>query len=213
MNRPGLQGVPWMLWTVYGWLAATLSVSAATIDTEFIQRPWPNQQMHELEVGRHEVRWRQWASRTDGIFAGVRFETPLARQTVWQLANDYQDVSHTVPGVTAVRFLEQSETHEVIEVDVKVLWKRLTLNFEVEKEPPRIMRFRLVNRALGEYRGVCVFEESTGTSVELATWLKPAHPVPMGLLLVVERIALLHGAREFLIQCDRNSAAVASQAR
>ena len=203
MSGAAPRRAPWLWWAAGGWLAATLNVSAAAIDTELIQRPWPDQQVHEFEVGRHAVRWRQRASRTDGIFAGVRFEIALPRQTVWTLANERQDVGRTIPGVTAVRVLEQSETREVIDVDVKVLWHRVTLHFEVEKEPPRVVRFRLVNRALGEYRGVCVFEESPGTSVELATWLQPARPVPMGLLLLVERMALLQGARQFLLQCDR----------
>lgn len=190
------------------------SGSPGAIDTQFLERPWSRQRVRELEVGRHPVRWRERASRQEGIFAGVRFEAPLERRAVWELSNDYHDVGHTVPGVVAVRYLERSETHEIIQIDAKVLWKKLTLNFQVEKEPPRVVRFRLVNAVLGEYRGVCVYEESrrdaasgrgsAGTTVELTTWLKPSRPVPMGLLLTVERIALLHGVREFLEACDRH---------
>ena len=164
-------------------------------------------------MGRHPVRWRQRASKADGLFAGVRFTAPLPQQAVWDLANDYQDVGQITPGVTAVRYLERSETREVIQLDVKVLWKTLTLTFEVEKEPPRLMRFRLVNEALGEYRGISVFAEEgpaggahpSGTGVELATWLKPSRPVPMGLLLLVERMAMLQAAREFLETCERSA--------
>jgi hypothetical protein len=129
------------------------------IDTSFIERPWPKQWMREFEVGRDLVRWRQRAHKQDGIFAAVRFEPPLPRQTVWDLANDYQDIGQGVPGVTAVRYLEQSPTRQVVQLDVKVLWKTLTLTFEVEQEPPKAVRFRLVNEALGEFRGVCIFEE------------------------------------------------------
>ena len=155
------------------------------------------------------------ANWSSSHFAGVRFTAPLAQQAVWDLANDYQDVGRITPGVTAVRYLERSETREVIQLDVKVLWKQLTLTFEVEKEPPRIMRFRLVNEALGEYRGISVFaqEEPEGgegaprTGVEMATWLKPNRPVPMGLLLLVERMAMLQAAREFLETCERSGGA------
>lgn len=188
---------------------------SSPIDTEFLQRQWPRQRVRELEVGRYPVRWRERASRKEGIFAGVRFEAPLERRAVWELSNDYNDVGHNVPGVVAVRYLERSETHEVIQIDAKVLWKKLTLNFEVEKEPPRIIRFRLVNAALGEYRGICSYEEQptsvtgqpVGTTVELTTWLKPARPVPMGLLLMVERMALLQGVREFLKACAQHQTA------
>ena len=173
---------------------------AADIDTDALERPWPGQWVHEFEVGRDPVRWRQRADKEEGIFAAVRFEAPLPRQAVWDLANEYQDIGHITPGVTAVRYLERSETREVIQVDVKVLWKSLTLTFEVEKEPPRAVRFRLVNEALGEYRGVSVFTEEAAdrTGVELAAWLNPARPIPMRLLLVVERMVMLHAAREFL---------------
>ncbi|MBI2105124.1 MAG: hypothetical protein HYT90_06090 [Candidatus Omnitrophica bacterium] len=163
-------------------------------------------------MGRHPVRWRQRASKQDGIFAGVRFAAPLPRQAVWDLANDYQDIGRTTPGVRAVRYLERSETREVIQLDVKVLWKQLTLTFEVEKEPPRIMRFRLVNEALGEYRGISVFAEEpgggerpAGTGIEMATWLKPSRPVPMGLLLLAERMVMLKAADEFLETCERSA--------
>lgn len=205
------------------WLAAPL-VLAATIDTDFIERPWPKQWVREFEVGRYPVRWRQRVSKQDGLFAGVRFTARLPRQAVWDLANDYQDIGRITPGVTAVRYLERSETREVIQLDVKILWKQLTLTFEVEKEPPRIMRFRLVNEALGEYRGISVFAEEepagpatndvgggaggerpAGTGVEMATWLKPSRPVPLGLLLLAERVVMLQAAREFLESCDRSA--------
>ena len=198
------------------WLACALlgaqSVLAGTIDTDFLQQPWPKQRVRETEVGRHAVRWRERASKQDGIFAGVRFSAPLDRQTTWNLANEYQEIGTMTPGVTAVRVIEQSEHRQVIQIDVKVLWKTLRLNFEVEQEPPSAIRFRLANQALGEYRGLCAFEErrdaggetAAATDVELVTWLKPARPVPAGLLLLAERIALLQGTRKFLEACDRS---------
>ena len=185
----------------------------ASIDTDFIQRPWPHQWVHDLEVGRYPARWRQRASKTDGIFAGVRFEVPLSRQAAWDLSSDYQDIGKMTPGVTAVRYLERTANREVIQVDVKVLWKTLQLTFEVEKEPPKAMRFRLVNEVLGEYRGVCLLEEppsdgtnvnaSPRTSVELATWVKPSRPIPMGLLLLVERVTMLRAAKRFVNSCEQ----------
>lgn len=199
--------------TLLGVVLVAGPVLAGTIETDFLQRPWPRQVVRDLEVGRYEVRWRQRASARDGIFAGVRFEVPLAQDIVWDRANDYRDIGQMTPGVSAVRFLEQQPTRQVIQLDIKVLWKTLQLTFEVEQEPPTVIRFRLVNEALGEYRGVCVLEphpHSEGdqphvekTAMELATWLKPARPVPAGLILFVERMTLLQGVKEFLESCEQ----------
>ena len=192
------------------------SHTASTIETDFLERSWPRQWVRDLEVGRYEVRWRQRASRNDGIFAGVQFVAPLEQHTVWELANDYSDIGKVTPGVTAVRFLKQDANRQVIQIDVKVLWKTLQLNFEVEQDPPNAVRFRLRNQALGEYRGVCVFKEAArqagedqpnGTTVELSTWLKPTRPVPMGLLLVVERMTFLQGVKSFLETCEKHGTA------
>lgn len=195
-------------------LLVCASAWAEAIDTAFIEAPWPKQRVQETEVGRHAVRWRSRASKQDGIFAGVGFAASLDEAAVWKIANEYQDVGKMTPGVTAVRYLERSDTHEKIAIDVKILWKTLTLTFDVEKEAPRIMRFRLVNKALGEYRGVCRFDAAPAskdgmpsTTVELATWLKPAHPVPMRLLLTVERMTMLQGARKFLDAIDQQAQA------
>ncbi len=201
---------------------AVSSRAGSTIETDFLERPWPKQWVRNLEVGRDEVRWRQRASRKGGIFAGVRFTAPLPREQVWELANDYSDIGKTTPGVTAVRFLKQDSNHQVIQIDVKVLWKTLRLNFEVEQDPPKIVRFRLRNQALGEYRGVCVFEDPSNsagpgqpkaTTVELSTWLKPNRPIPMGLLLVVERMTFLQGVKSFLETCETHPTATASEPR
>ena len=188
-------------------------LSAGTIDTEFLQKPWPKQIIRHLEVGRYEVQWRQRASRRDGVFAGVRFLAPLDRQSVWDKTNDFSELGRMTPGVTAVRFLEQGPTRQVIQLDVKVLWKTLQLTFEVEQDPPRAIRFRLVNEVLGEYRGVCWLEDPLETAagtesqsktlVELATWLQPSRPLPMGLILVVERMTFLEGVKSFLEECER----------
>jgi hypothetical protein len=190
------------------WLSALLILGcpawAGSIDTAVIERPWPKQRSRQLEVGRYPVRWRCSAVKRQGIFAGVGFEVPRARPQVWERANAYRDIGQMTPGVTAVRYLERSETRQVIQVDMKILWKTLTLTFEVEREPPRAVRFRLANRALGEYLGLCLFEETpAGTSIELATWLQPSRPVPAGLLLAVERMTMLRAAREFLETCEK----------
>ena len=182
------------LWLV-GALLISTTVCAGTIDSHLLQQPWPKQRVRELEVGRYPVRWRERANRKDGILAGVSFHAPLDRQTVWKLANDYQDIGHVTPGVSAVRFLENTPTRQVIQLDVKILWKTLQLTFEVEQDPPNAVRFRLVNDAVGEYLGLCTFEESIGagteaasaavTAVEVSTWFKPSRPVPTGLILLV----------------------------
>ena len=196
-----------------GLCCATVSALAATIDTEFVERPWPEQRVRHVEVGRDDVAWREHATKREGIFAGVRFTAPLARQAVWDMSADYQDLGTMTPGVSGVRILDQSARREVIQVDIKVLWKRLSLTFEIERDPPGAIRYRLMNEALGEYRGVCLLTDAgspsggrspaQGTTVELSTWLKPSRPVPVGLLLVAERIILLQGVRTFLKDCQR----------
>ena len=193
-------------------VAAVIGASAAfaAIDTSFIEGPWPKERVRQTEVGRYPVRWRSRIAKGEGIFAGVRFTAPLDVQTIWGMTSDYQDIGTKVPGVKRVRILERSETREVIAIDVQVLWKKLTLTFEVERDPPRASRFRLVNELLGEYRGIALYTpQERGTAVELSTWLKTAAPVPAGLLLGVERMALLQGAREFLEDCDRRLQAAA----
>lgn len=186
-------------------LVGALPAWAGTIETEFIQRPWSKQVVRELEVGRHHVRWRHLVSRRDGLFTGARFTAPLGRQEAWDRATAYTDIGQITPGVTAVRFLEDTPARQVIQVDIKVLWKELRLTFEVERDPPEIVRFRLLHQILGEYRGALWLEptpDGQGTVMDLATWFKPSRPVPLGLLLVVERMVLLQGAREFLESCE-----------
>ena len=197
------------------WVAVFLlpaALSAGAIDTEFLQKPWPKQIVRHLEVGRQEVQWRQRASRREGVFVGVRFLAPLDRQAVWDKTSDFSDIGRMTPGVSAVRFLEQGPTRQVIQLDVKVLWKQLQLIFEVEQDPGQAIRFRLVNEVLGEYRGVCWLEDPPSaaagggqapqTVVELATWLKTSRPIPAGLLLFIERKVFLDGVKNFLKECE-----------
>lgn len=197
----------------WGWLGLGLiglasTTIAWTIETDQLVHPWPKQWTHDFEVGRHTVHWRQRASRTEGVFAGVRFHVPRERHAVWDLANEYEDVGRITPGVRAVRYLEQSPTRQVIQLDLKILWKDLTLTFEVERDPPREVRFRWLDHRFGEFRGVCAFEELAAsetngaptTNVDMATLFKSTRPVPMNLLLAVERLALLQAVRRFLEQ-------------
>ena len=190
---------------------ACASDGATAIDTERLQSTWPNQLAQQLEVGRAEVRWRQRASRTDGLFAGVAFTASADRARVWRMATAYDDIGRITPGVLAVRYLERQPTRQVIQVDLKVLWRTLRLTFEVEQEPPDAIRFQLIHQFIGEYRGVCLFREipsttsgapSTETLVELSTWYQPSRPVPMRLLLLVERMTLLQGTKSFLRACE-----------
>jgi len=191
-------------------LWAMLSDICLAIDTERLQRAWPGQVVRQVEVGRSEVRWRQYASRAEGLFAGVAFTAPADRARVWRMATDYDGIGRITPGVLAVRYLERQPTRHVIQVDLKVFWKTLRLTFEVEQEPPNAVRFQLMHQRVGTYRGVCVFQEvpsangdpSMHTRVELSTWYQPSRPVPMRLLLLVERMTLLQGTRSFLRACE-----------
>ena len=97
------------------WLALVVAPAAwAAIDTGFIEQPWPRERAREIEAGKYPVRWRERGSKRDGIFAGVRFTAPLDRAAVWKLSSDYRQVGRATPGVTAVRFLEESDTRQVI---------------------------------------------------------------------------------------------------
>jgi len=184
------------------------AVRAGSIDTSRLEEPWPREHVRELEVGRHPVRWRQYARPEDGIFAGVSFVAPTDVQTTWNLTTDYRDLGAITPGVSDVQYLEQSEARDVIRVEIKVLWKTLYLTFEIEREPPLISRFRLANELIGEYRGMCRFQtdDSGGTAVDMATWLKPSHPVPARLILLVQRMVLLPAVRDFMDECERHLA-------
>lgn len=174
------------------------------IDTGVLERPWPRQQVREYEIYKYAVRWRQRVSKTEGIFAGANFTAPSTRDRTWALATDYTDLGRMTPGVSSVRFLEKTPTRQIVQIDVKILWKDLTLTFEVEQDPPNALRFRLVNDFIGEYRGVSLFRlEGEQTAVELATWLKPAVKVPSRLILWAERVVLLKGIRSFLQTCER----------
>ena len=178
------------------------------IDVEALRHPWHRQHVHSLEVGRYPVRWRQAVSRAEGLKVGVRFTAPLPRQQVWTLTTDYRDVGQMTPGIVRIHVTEESPQRQVIEMDVKVLWKRLRLVFEVEQDPPREIRFRWRDAHIGELRGLCVLEESSspdeanGTLIEFSTWFRPFRPVPLGLLTVVERTALLQSVKQFLKACE-----------
>lgn len=172
--------------------------------------------MRELEVGRYPVRWRQRASRREGVFAGLEFDAPCSRAQLWQQTTDYADFQEKVPGVSRVTVREESPVRRTIDIEMRVLWRTFRLAFEVEEARAADhdeIRFRLAHEVIGEYRGVCWLRDPPAapgaqpdrahTTVGLATWLKPARPVPMGLILLTERMAFLHGVQNFLESLDR----------
>lgn len=176
---------------------------AGSIDTAFLERRWPHQHEREFEVHKYPVRWRQLLTKREGIFTGAAFFSPSPVQRTWDLATDFTDLGRMTPGVSAVRFLEQTPTRQVVEADVKVLWKDLTLRFEIEQDPPRAIRFRLVNDFIGEYRGVGLFRASgEGTAVEVSTWVQPAVKISPGLIVFAERVVMMKGIRNFLKTCE-----------
>lgn len=193
-------------------LALAVPLHAQQAEFLPLHQPWPKQMVRDLEVGRHPVRWRHRVSRAEGLFAGVRFQAPTDRATTWKLATDYSDVGRKTPGITAVHVLEQTATRQLIQIDAKVLWKTISLIFEVEQDPPQRMTFRLQHSSVGTFEGVCVFDNApdapgvgpTPTIVELSSHLKPTRPVPLRLLLTVERMTFLKGVKEFLETCERH---------
>lgn len=195
-----------------GWWWAGSTVSAGTIDTSILEQPWPGEWVRESEVHKYTVRWRQRLDKKEGLFVGIRFTAPTDRQTTWAMATDFSDIGSTMPNVTAVRYLEKSPTRQVIQIDAKILWKTIQLNFEIEKDAPDALRFRLVNEFLGDYRALVSFKDPTpafhssepaNTLVEMMTWLQPARPVPLRLLAAVERMMFLRAAKEFLLACEQ----------
>jgi hypothetical protein len=192
--------------------AALSQPASGAIDTNFLEQPWPKQRVHEFEVGRHPVRWRQLAGRERGIFAGAQFTTASPLQTTWDLATEYRDVGAMTPGVTAVTTSTHDDRHQTVDVTVKVLWRVLHLRFEVEQDPPRAVRFHVVNDLVGDYRGALLLapsEDGQGTRGEVLTWFQPARPLPQGLVLTVQRMVLLQGVREFMAACDDAAAPAA----
>lgn len=205
-----VRGLVWGLLVLGGVWLPSLGF-AGTIETAFLEQPWPRQHVRETEVYKYAVRWRQRVSRTEGLSAGVQFTAPTDRGTTWALATDFTEVGNLTPGVKAVRYLEQTPTRQVIQLDVQVLWITTQMTFEVEQDPPNAVRFRMVHDLVGEYRGVLLLKDPAGafrssspanTALEMATWLKPNRPVALGLLATVQRMILLRGVRDFLRTCE-----------
>lgn len=195
--------VSWFVVFVWG----AVCVWAGSIDTSVLEQHWPKQRVKEYEVGKYPVQWRQAVKgKGEEIFAGSSFTAPAGHETVWNMAADYTDLGTMTPGVERVQFLEDTPTRQVIQIEMKVLWKTLRLVFEIEREPPTVARFRMASDLVGEYRGFCRMRPEGGqTQVELATWLRPAVRVPTGLILWVERAVMLKGIRGFLEACERAS--------
>lgn len=179
---------------------------AHLIDTAFLEQPWPRQRVHDYEVDKYLVRWRQRSSKRDGIYAGAGFTAPAGLARVWPLTTDFTDLGTKTSAIEHVEILQESPTRQVVIVTAKVLWKRLILRFEIEQDPPRAVRFRLINRQIGEYRGVCLLRpQGEQTAFELATWLKTPVPVSPRLILWAERVILLDGIRGFLKACEQTA--------
>ncbi len=173
---------------------------AAALD-EPLAAIWESRRARHLEVGRHDVEWRERIDRADGILAGVSFIAPRGRDAVWRLATDYAGIGRTTPGIRQVTYLERQPDRQVIQVDVKVLWKEVRLLFDVEQSPPSMIRFRWLGQGHGAYEGLCLFEpaqDGAATRVRLTTRMKLARRIPARLLLTAERVMMLHAARAFL---------------
>lgn len=196
-----------------------------SIQTDFLEAAWPKERVRQLEVGRHEVRWRQAVSKADGILVGTRFVVPRPPQQTWELANQYSDLGRMTESIESVTYLEDTPTRKVVQLKAKVLWKRFVMTFLVEQDAPETIRFELRERDLFLYRGICRFrpaepfdsalprsgripsevEGEQGTAVAFATQIKPAVRAPTGLILLAERIVLLQGIKAFYQACEAPS--------
>ena len=203
---------------------AATTAAAATIDTHLFDRPWPHEWAHRYEVGRHMVDWRQGGSRATGTFACAQATVPLPQETMWELSSDFPALGRMTPAIKAVRILDQQPTHQIIEVDLHVFWKDLRLTFEVDRQPPRAMQFRLLRSGAGHCQGVCLLTENptaslngkampATTTVELFLWVKPTRRISTRLLLFVERTTILQGVKGFLAACDARDPAILSTPR
>jgi hypothetical protein len=206
-SRSNTKAGRWLIAIVSGLLACGTGAWAGAIDTNVIEGVWPKQKSRVFEVGRHEINWRQAATKEHGVRVGATFTAPLPVDRVWAQSGDYSKIGTMTPGVKAVRRTPISPGHEMIELDAKVLWKTITLKFEVEQDAPRATRFRLADERLGEYLGVCLYEAAgpEATRVQMITSLKPAVSVPLSLLMLVQRRVFLVGIRNFLEACDKEA--------
>jgi len=199
----------WVLFFLAVWPALA---AAGSIDTSNLEGPWPEERVRETEVHKYAVQWREHLDEKDGMYMGVRFTVPTDRAATWDLATaDYAEVGEMVPGLRELRVIEDTPKRQVVEIDIKILWAELTLTFEIEREPPEALRFRLVNKQIGQYIALYSLDEPGGavvsmdpavTQVELSAWLMPARPVPVGMLVTAERMIFLRTAREFLKACE-----------
>lgn len=194
-------------------LAALLASTAfcfAAIDTGSLEQPWPKQLCRDYEAGRFPVKWRHKLIKKEGLFAGVSFTAKGGLQAVWDLATDYSNVDKATAAIQALRVREESANRQSVEVELKVLWKTMTLTFEVEKEAPNALRFRWNDMRFGEFKGVALFSEEAaskenpegGTRVAVSTLFHPYRAAPLRLLLGFQRMAMLHASRDFLEACE-----------
>lgn len=201
-----------LFWVLAFLIAWTAPAAAGSIDTAFLEGPWPKERVRVTEVHKYAVQWREYLDKEKGMYMGVRFTAPTDHETTWELATaNYADVGKTVPGLRAFRTIEDTPERKVIEMDIKILWKEMTLTFEIERQPPDVLRFRMISKQIGQYIAVYKLSEPTGvitsmepavTQIEFSTWLMPARPVPMGMLATAERMIFLRMAREFLKACE-----------
>ncbi len=190
---------------IAGWFFGSSSLHGA-IDTAWLEQPWPRQHVRELEVGRYPVRWRQHIDATQGLLAGVAFTAPLDRERVWELATAVTDLQGISPHIVSVALDEDAPERQVVRLELQVLWKRVALRFEIERNPPSAVRFQFSHDQLGTYRGVCTFAEAGGgTRIAASTQLQPSRPRPLQLILALERIVLLRGVRGFLERCEQEA--------
>ncbi|MBN1586217.1 MAG: hypothetical protein JW937_02165 [Candidatus Omnitrophica bacterium] len=198
-------------------MAGAGNASAAGIDTAAVEAGWAGQRTSWREVGETPVIWRELL-RGDGAFGGVSFTAPLDRKNVWALATDFTQLSKRSGKIDTVYITEQEGNRMTLQMVAHILWYRLSLEFEIFLEPEEIFRFRVTNEGVGEFYGYCRFQDAAGptvgtgrTGIDLATHYKPGglgQRMLLKQLMILERMALMHGIESFLDSCEARRARI-----
>jgi hypothetical protein len=184
----------------------------AAIDTTELEQPWPTQRMRVTEVGTHAVHWRQWDGKDRGLFGSMEFVVPYPLDVVWEQSTNLDDIVAVSPDIQSMRIVETAGHRTVVEAKVRVLWRVVTMVFEIEETPQEVVRFRLYHSETGEYVGMTRFTPVTAeqapatdgehTGMVVSTRFRFARQVPGAVVLPLQRMILLRGMKRFMEGCQ-----------
>ncbi len=190
-------------------------VSAVSADTRFDLTNlslWETSEAdsREYEVHKYVVTWYAMAPGENKLYSRASYDLPFPRQLIWDEAIKYEQVAKSARGVKRLDVLYEDEHKQVVELAIKVLWTDWVFQFEIEREAPRTMTFRVDHPKLGQCRGYSEFTEKgkvgasemAQTHVELVMSLEPAVSVPDNMVLMIQKMIVLRGLRSFFELCE-----------